>query len=181
MACEAEEQRYWDAKHRHDSAVAACMYLTGQDKIRCITEANGAPLQEMLKAQREWNACKDGEEKAAQARILQLSGYITFLLVVEPGVGYGGGETNLIDADVIFKVDSRPEKAFGFQLRDDGYQYARQSMFSLVEEAYLNGLRIQVDYSEVVTSPNQNSFVVRLALVKPTEGQLTDLPTIKFE
>jgi hypothetical protein len=89
---------------------------------------------------------------------------VTFLRVNEPGSGFGGGSTNWFDADVIFMLDSRPDKAFGFQLRADAAQPVRQGMLALLRDAVKHHLQVTTDYFELVTPPNNNSFVIRIAL-----------------
>ena len=87
----------------------------------------------------------------------------------EQGSGYGGGGTNFIDADVVFKLDSRPDKAFGFYLRNDDNQPIRQGMLDLVRDAMTHGLKVTTDFTELVMPPNQNSFVLRVSLTKLPE------------
>jgi hypothetical protein len=65
---------------------------------------------------------------------------------------------------VIFKLDSRPDKGFGFQLRDDAFQPVRQGMLAVLQVAVTQRLRITTDYIELVMPPNNNSFVIRIAL-----------------
>jgi hypothetical protein len=103
-------------------------------------------------------------QAAATAQLLQLTGYVTFLRVNEPGSGFGGGSTNWFDADVIFKFDTRPDKVFGFQLRNDDFQPVRQGMLVLLQDAVLHHLQVTTDYLELATLPNNNSFVIRVAL-----------------
>jgi len=67
---------------------------------------------------------------------------------------------------VIFKLDRRLDKSFGFQLREDAYQPVRQGMLALLRAAIAHNLSVITDYFEEVTSPNQNSIVLRVALTK---------------
>lgn len=66
----------------------------------------------------------------------QSEGLVTFLRVNEPGYGYGGGKSNKIDEDVIFKLDKVPNKSFGFQLRDDRFGPVREGMLSLLSPSH---------------------------------------------
>jgi hypothetical protein len=52
--------------------------------------------------------CLAANPPAPTSHLLETEGHVNFLLVVEQGMGYGGGASNWIDADVIFKLDSRP-------------------------------------------------------------------------
>jgi hypothetical protein len=101
---------------------------------------------------------------------------VSFLRVNEPGSGFGGGSTNWFDADVIFKLDSRPDKGFGFQLRDDPFQPVRQGMLALLRDAVMQRLQVTTDYIELVTPPNNNSFVIRVALEHIPEPTPRPLP-----
>jgi hypothetical protein len=101
--------------------------------------------------------CKAGLPPTATAQLLQVTGYLTFLRVNEPGSGFGGGSTNWFDADVIFKLDTRPEKRFGFQLRRDDFLPVRQGMLALLQAAALHRLAVTTDYLELSTFPNNNS------------------------
>ena len=45
------------------------------------------------------------------------------------GTGFGGGRSNAIDAEVVFRLDSYRTQAFGFQLRDDDDLPVRRTFF----------------------------------------------------
>ena len=51
--------------------------------------------------------------------LIETSGKITFLRVHDVGTGWGPANDH-IDVEVIVKLDSHPQNAFGFQLRNDG-------------------------------------------------------------
>jgi hypothetical protein len=115
-------------------------------------------------AQAALTACQQGNPPEATTRLLQITGYVSFLRVNEPGSGFGGGSTNWFDADVIFMLNSRPDKGFGFQLRDDPAQPVRHGMLALLRDAVKQRFLVTTDYLELVTTPNNNSFVIRIAL-----------------
>ena len=126
------------------------------------------------------NDCLAANPEPPPSRLLQTTGHVTFLLINEPGGGYGGGATNWIDADVVFKLDSRPDKGFGFQLRDDPTQPVRRGMLDLLQDAIVNRLRVITDYVEPSATPNNNCFVIRVALVAapPPPVWPTDVQTM---
>jgi len=96
---------------------------------------------------------------------------VLLLRVAEPSHnGWGGGETNKIRAEVVFKLDSLPVKSFGFPLTDDASGPARQGMLDLLREAFVNDLRVRVEYDELVQPPNQNSMAFRVWLVREPPG-----------
>ena len=90
---------------------------------------------------------------------------LTFLRVNEPGYDYGGGKSNKIDVEVIFRLDTFRSKAFGFQLRDDAYGPAREAMLSLLRVAITGRLRVRVDFDAFVQPPNENCIAKIGALV----------------
>jgi hypothetical protein len=79
---------------------------------------------------------------------------------------------------VVFKLDSRPDKGFGFRLRDDPAQPVRQGMLDLLQEGITNNLQVINDYLEPVATPNNNCFVIRVALIQtpPSSGWPGGIP-----
>jgi hypothetical protein len=139
---------------------------------RAMERARQGRLQAAQEALRE---CREG------ARILDVSGRVTFLRVHELGSGFGGGQSNLLEAEVVFRLDSAPNQGFGFQLRDDEFLPARQGMLALLRDAMVHDLTVTADYNELVTPPNQNSFVIRVAITKPSEGAVGPVtPEVKL-
>jgi hypothetical protein len=168
MACEFEYDAYNAALASYQQALVYCRRVADKAK------RNAGETRKCLDLKHDaMIAIREAEEKlqacllSAPAQRVQSEGLVTFLLVVEPGVGYGGGDTNWIDADVIFKLDSRPDKAFGFRVREDDFGLLHHGMLSVLEQAIVHGLRVTTSYTEVLVPLNQNSFVVRVALSKP--------------
>jgi len=92
---------------------------------------------------------------------------VTFLRIQDIGKGFGGGDSNFIDADVIFKLDTSPSKTFGFQLRNDNNFPVRDGMLSLLREAVKDrGLSAVTEYFELVNPPNQNSIAFHVAIFR---------------
>ena len=112
------------------------------------------------RARRALDECENG------VRLLNAEGLVTLLRVHDKETNYGGGRSNTVTADVIFKLDSRPDKAFGFELRDDDNLPTRQGMLALLRDAFVHDLRVSTDYLEHATTPNQNCFVIRVWLTK---------------
>lgn len=73
-------------------------------------------------------------------------GKITLLRVHDVGTKYGPPNDQL-DDEVIIRLDSRGDEAFGFQLRKDGDEKARKGMLDLLRLAYKNNRRIRIDYT----------------------------------
>jgi hypothetical protein len=157
--CASEQERYDQQEHREDESPSSHRFIV---RLPC------ASRQPQCLA----NATATG--------LLQTEGYVTFLTVHEQGSGYGGGGTNFIDADVVFKLDSRPDKGFGFYLRNDDNQPIRQGMLDLVRDAMTHGLKVITDFTELVMPPNQNSFVLRVSLTKLPEPSGTLQTSLKL-
>lgn len=185
MTCEAEQARVDQLSRQVAEQAAQCASICsslGQDSTECQgCRSELADLQAQLQeAQQELQQCLTSPPPQAMTRLLQLTGYLTFLRVNEPGSGFGGGSSNWFDADVIFKLDSRPDKAFGFQLRDDGTLPVRQGMLELLHLAVAHGLAVTTDYNELIVPPNNNSFVIRVALqTLPTPAPASGLHQVK--
>jgi hypothetical protein len=171
VSCEAEQARVDQLssevaqKAAYSSSVCSSM---GYDSVECSgSQAEVADLRsQLVVAQQALAKCKAGNPPEATSRLLEAAGYVIFLRVNEPGGGFGGGSTNWFDADVIFKLDSRPDKGFGFQLRDDPTQPVRHGMLALLQDAIVNKLYVLTDYIEPVATPNNNCFVIRVALTQ---------------
>ncbi len=117
--------------------------------------------------------------KAKAAKFIYSTGHVLMLRVAEPGYNtWGGGETNQIAAEVVFKLDSLPIKSFGFPLSDDASGPSRRGMLDLLRDAFVHDLRVRVEYDELVQAPNQNSMAFRVWLVRelPQRPRVDALP-----
>lgn len=163
MSCEQEKVAYGVA----EAALAnhgGCPPITDQNRSDPLVLACHIRLQSLQeardRARRALDECESG------VRLLNAEGLVTLLRVHDKETNYGGGRSNTITADVIFKLDSRPDKAFGFELRDDDNLPTRQGMLALLQDAFVHDLRVSTDYLEPATTPNQNCFVMRVWLTK---------------
>jgi len=95
--------------------------------------------------------------------LLNTSGHLTFLRVHDVGTGWGPPEDHL-DVEVVMKLDSQPNKAFGFQLRDDENRPARQGMLDLLRDAFNHNWEVSIDYE--IDSGKDNGEVIRVWLTK---------------
>ncbi len=165
MSCEQEEKRLAQAIAAAQSTPPECSSLgpssTQADKLRC--QAARAAAQDHVKQARDaLHACQNA------TRLVGLDGFVTFLRAQDGGQGYGSEERGRIEAEVIFKLDSAPDRAFGFELRDDIYLPQRQAMLSLLEDAFIHELLVHVDFAERVNPPNRNAIAQKIWLTKPT-------------
>jgi hypothetical protein len=95
--------------------------------------------------------------------LLESSGKLTFLRVHDVGTGYGPSN-DFIDVEVVVKLDSKPDNAFGFQLRDDGNRPARAGMLDLLRDAFSRDGTVLIDYN--LDTGKTNGIVIRTALTK---------------
>ena len=91
------------------------------------------------------------------------SGKLTFLRAHDVGTGWGPPNDQL-DVEDVFMLDSVPQGAFGFQLRNDGNEPVREAMVGLLRDAYVNNLRVSVDY--FIDPGKHNGRAFRIALVR---------------
>lgn len=94
--------------------------------------------------------------------VLAAEGVVTILRMHERGTMFGP-PTDRIDVEVVFKLNSEPRKAFGFQLRDDPRQHAHRGMLDVLRDAFRVDRRVRVDYSR--TGINQGTA---LRVIRPS-------------
>jgi hypothetical protein len=93
--------------------------------------------------------------------LLESAGKITFLRVHDEGTGFGP-PYDFIDVEVVVKIDSHPDNAYGFQLRNDGNRPARAGMLSLLRDAFNQDRRVLLDYD--IDQGKNNGVIIRVAL-----------------
>jgi len=97
------------------------------------------------------------------AALLQTTGKVTFLRVHDVGTGFGPSDDQ-IDVEVVFRLDSQPRKAFGFQVRDDANRAARQGMLDLLRDAFEHGWTVVTDFEVDDPDNDNNGVAIRVAL-----------------
>ena len=78
------------------------------------------------------------------AEILQVEGRLTFLRVHDVGTRFGP-PTDQLDVEGVVRLDSTPDKAFGFQLRPDSNEAARRGMLDVLRIAFNEDRRVRLD------------------------------------
>jgi hypothetical protein len=119
--------------------------------------------------------------------LLEKTGKIVFLRAHDLGTGFGP-PTDQIDVEAVFILNAVAEGAFGFQLRNDDKLPARQAMFGLLRDAFVNNLPVTADY--LIDPGKKNGIAIRVALTRPqgattpaatsaqgTRGQVLPAPT----
>jgi hypothetical protein len=95
--------------------------------------------------------------------LLQSSGKLTFLRVHDVGTGFGPS-SDQIDVEVVMKLSSEPDRAVGFQLRNDSNRPARQGMLDLLRDAFNHDWTVTADYN--LDEGKNNGVAIRVALTK---------------
>jgi hypothetical protein len=93
--------------------------------------------------------------------IVASTGKLTFLRVHNVGTAFGP-PSDQIDTEVVMKLNSAPQRAMGFQLRNDAHRAARQGMLDLLRDAFNNNWTVTVDYD--LDAGRSNGVAIRVAL-----------------
>jgi hypothetical protein len=99
--------------------------------------------------------------------LLNFSGQLTMLRVHDVGSKFGP-TTDQIDVEVVFKLSSQPQKAFGFTLRNDTNEEAHQGMLALLRSGFDHDWVVHTD-AEIASGKN-NGKSIRVWLTKPPSG-----------
>ena len=99
----------------------------------------------------------------AAAELLQTSGQLALLRVHALGSKYGPPQDQ-IDVEVVVKLANQPDKAFGFQLRDDAQGPVRRAMLDIMRDAFAQNWTVTIDY--FLDPGKQNGIVHRVWVVK---------------
>jgi hypothetical protein len=91
------------------------------------------------------------------------SGRVVFLRAHDVGTGWGP-PTDSLDVEAVVILDSDRTSAFGFQLRNDANRPARDAMFALLRDAYVNNLVVTIDY--LIDPGKKNGRAIRVALTR---------------
>lgn len=95
------------------------------------------------------------------ANLLEKTGKLVFLRAHDLGTAYGP-PNDQIDVEAVFILNNMTSGAYGFQLRNDDNLPARQAMFSLLRDAFVNHLPVIADY--LIDEGKQNGIAIRIAL-----------------
>jgi hypothetical protein len=95
--------------------------------------------------------------------LLEAQGRITFLRVHDLGTGFGP-PNDFLDVEAVIQLDSQPGKGFGFQLRNDQNQPAREGMLQLLRDAFAGNEPVTIDFLR--STGKNNGTIIRVALIK---------------
>jgi hypothetical protein len=91
--------------------------------------------------------------------VLAAKGRITLLRVHDLGTRYGP-PTDEIDVEAVIKLDSKPDMAFGFQLRNDASEGVHRGMLDLLRDAFNHDRRVRIDY--ILNPGKRNGRLIRV-------------------
>jgi hypothetical protein len=97
------------------------------------------------------------------ANLLEKTGKIVFLRAHDLGTGFGP-PNDALDVEAVFILNSLTDGALGFQLRNDNNLPARQAMFSLLRDAFVNNLPVTADF--LIDTGKKNGVAIRIALTR---------------
>ena len=89
------------------------------------------------------------------------SGQVTFLRVHDIGTAFGPDH---LDIDAVIQLNHNAALSYGFQLRTDANQVARQGMLDLLRDAYANNWPVTIDYD--IPPGKINGVLFRVALIR---------------
>ncbi|MDE3195544.1 MAG: hypothetical protein KGN84_04320 [Acidobacteriota bacterium] len=101
------------------------------------------------------------------SNVLEKTGKIVFLRAHDLGTRYGPPNDQL-DVEAVFILNAINDGAYGFQLRNDNNLPARQAMFSLLRDAFVNNLAVTADF--LIDPGKKNGVAIRIALTHPQTG-----------
>lgn len=112
---------------------------------------NGQPTIETIGGQQigQRNGLGTGDIRTVGVlypRLTSTNGRVTMLRAHDVGTKYGP-PWDQIDVEVVFRLDTEPNRAFGFQLRDDTNGAAHKDMLDLLRTAYKRNARVGIDYT----------------------------------
>lgn len=77
-----------------------------------------------------------------------VEGQLSFLRVHDVGTRFGPPGDQL-DAEVIVRIETEPNMAFGFQLRQDENEAARDGMLEVLRRAFIHDRPVRLDYTQI--------------------------------
>jgi hypothetical protein len=88
-----------------------------------------------------------------------IQGKISLLRVHDVGTKYGP-PTDQLDVEVVVILQSAPDRAFGFQLREDGNRPVRQGMLDILRDAFASNTTVGMDF--MAPPGKKNGRIIRV-------------------
>jgi hypothetical protein len=144
---------------------AECRRIDDPTEARICRQLRASLASKLDRAKDALRNCQAGLPPSGVRRA---EGRITFLRVHDSG-GYGPSDDHL-NSEVIFKLDTQPNRAFGFALEDDPSRPAHEGMLMLLRDALANDFDVAADYRQVENKANSVAF--RIELTPGDRGQV---------
>jgi hypothetical protein len=152
---------------------AECRQLDDPLEVRLCLQIRAAIAAQLGRAQDALENCQQG---LPQPGVQRAQGRLNFLRVHDAG-GFGP-DSDHIDAEVVFKLDTHPDRAFGFQLRDDSSRPAHEGMLMLLRDAMAHDFDVATDYHQVLNRANSIAFRIELTNADRFDAGSVLLPLI---
>lgn len=95
--------------------------------------------------------------------LINFRGRLTMLRVHDVGTKFGP-PSDQIDVEVVFGIDSQPDKYFGFTLRNDTNAYAHRAMLGLLRSGFDHNWFVNTDAE--IGAGKKNGKSIRVWLTK---------------
>ena len=92
----------------------------------------------------------------------------TLLRVHDAGTAYGPPGDSM-DVEVVVKLDTEPQKSFGFELRSDTNEATHRGMLDTLRDAFNRNQRVQLDYTVLGRTSHQILRVVKVSCSETEE------------
>jgi hypothetical protein len=120
-------------------------YINGLPSATHVTDLEVHPTTGVLRAATFGRGAFEVNTDYPIGTVLAAEGKMTSLLVQDLGSGYGP-PADRIDGEVVIRIDSLPEKAFGFTLRRDADESTHGKMLDLLRDAFRRDIRVRLEY-----------------------------------
>jgi hypothetical protein len=158
--CKPQQQEIERLEKLLAEQVEDCQQIDDPLENRHCLQVMSAIAGDLARAKLALANCKSGLPSPG---IHEATGRISFLRVHDAG-GYGPRRDQL-SGEVVFKLDTHPQRAFGFELREDAKRPAHKAMLDLLRDAMANDFDVKINYRQVLNQANSVAF--RIELTKP--------------
>jgi len=122
-------------------------YNNGLPNGVTITDLEVQPITGVLRASTFGRSAYEINTDHPIGSVLGVKGRINYLRVHTVGSGYGSGN-DLINAELIIKIDADPQMSFGIQLRKDNNEKTNMKMFESLQRAFASNRPIAIEYTK---------------------------------
>ncbi|AFL82113.1 hypothetical protein Aeqsu_2660 [Aequorivita sublithincola DSM 14238] len=120
-------------------------YINGLPNGITVTDLEVQPITGVLRAVTFGRGAYEVNTDNPIGSTLSAEGKINFLRLHNVGGGYGSGY-DMLDAEVIVKIDSQTEMSFGMQLRKNENEKSALNMYRMLQKAFQQNENIMLEY-----------------------------------